>query len=104
MELVSQLQQQYDKLWRLRDKRMDGLPLLGSPIAPVIVCLTYVYIVKVAGPKFMKHREPFELRTFLVFYNAFQVGLSAFITYLVSGVPYLLKANLIMHFMYYCMY
>jgi len=104
MELVSQLQQQYDKLWRLRDERMDGLPLLGSPIAPVIVCFTYLYIVKVAGPKFMKHREPFELRTFLVFYNAFQVGLSAFITYLVSGVPYiyLSKANP-MHFMY-CTY
>ena len=84
MELLSQLQQRYDFLWELRDKRMDGLPMLSSPLPTLLVCLTYVYIVKVAGPKFMKHRDPFNIRTFLVFYNAFQVALSVYIVYWVS--------------------
>jgi len=60
---------------------MDGLPGLSSPLPTLLICLTYVYIVKVAGPKFMKHREPYNIRTFLVIYNAFQVGLSAYIVY-----------------------
>jgi len=68
-------------LWEVRDKRMDGLPGLSSPLPTVLICLTYVYIVKVAGPRFMKDREPYNIRTFLIVYNTFQVLLSAYIVY-----------------------
>jgi len=71
----------HDELWDLRDKRMDGLPGLSSPLPTLLICLTYVYIVKVAGPRFMKHREPYNIRTFLIVYNACQVGISAYIFY-----------------------
>lgn len=68
-------------MWEVRDKRMDGLPGLSSPLPTALICLTYVYIVKVAGPRFMKDREPYNIRTFLIFYNSFQVILSAYIVY-----------------------
>ena len=68
-------------LWGLRDQRMDGLPLLSSPLPTAAICLCYVYIVKVAGPRFMRDREPYNIRTFLIIYNAFQVALSAYIVY-----------------------
>jgi len=69
----------YDDLWALRDERMDGLPMLSSPLPTLLICLAYVYLVKVAGPKFMEHREPYNLKTFLVIYNAFQVAFSTYI-------------------------
>jgi len=73
--------QSLEEIWELRDKRMDGLPLLSSPLPTLIICLTYVYIVKVAGPRFMKNREPYNIRTFLIVYNAAQVIISAYIFY-----------------------
>ena len=68
-------------LWEVRDKRMDGLPLLSSPLPTAAICLTYVFIVKVAGPRFMRDREPYNIRSFLIVYNALQVALSAYIVY-----------------------
>ena len=69
----------YDDLWELRDKRMDGLPLMGNPIYTIFLCALYVYVVKVAGPKYMKDRPPMNIKKFMVGYNAFQVILSGYI-------------------------
>lgn len=88
MEAIYRLKQQYDDLWELRDRRMDGLPLMSSPIYTVLICAAYVYIVKVAGPKFMKNREPMNLRTFLIVYNFLQVVLSGYIFYRVIYISY----------------
>ena len=69
----------YDGIWELRDKRMDGLPLMSSPLYTVFLCALYVYVVKVAGPSFMKDRHPMNIKTFMVVYNGFQVFLSGYI-------------------------
>ena len=69
----------YEKIWELRDQRMDGYPLMSSPLYTVFLCATYVYVVKIAGPRFMKHRPPMDIKTFMVAYNAFQVFLSGYI-------------------------
>ena len=71
-------------LWEKRDTRMDGLPLLNSPLPAALICMCYVFIVKVAGPRFMQNREPYNIKKFLVIYNALQVALSAYIVYWVS--------------------
>jgi hypothetical protein len=68
----------YGNLWELRDRRMEGLPLMGSPWPTVAICLAYVYVVKVWGPNYMRDRKPFEMKSFLIGYNAFQVVLSAY--------------------------
>jgi len=69
----------YDDLWELRDKRMDGLPLMGNPLYTIFLCSLYVYVVKVAGPNYMKNRPPLNIKNFMIGYNAFQVLLSGYI-------------------------
>ena len=66
-------------LCELRDRRMDGLPLMGNPLYTIILCALYVYVVKVAGPNYMKHRPPMNIKKFMIGYNAFQVILSGYI-------------------------
>lgn len=73
----------YDQVWELRDRRMDEWPMMGSPLPTIFLCLSYVYIVKVWGPNYMKDRKPMELRGFLIVYNLLQVFLS---TYIFVGV------------------
>ena len=69
----------YDEMWEHRDRRVDGWFLMSSPLPTIVMCLGYVYIVKVWGPNFMKNRPAYNVRSFLIFYNAVQVIFSAWI-------------------------
>lgn len=83
MEAINYYYREYESkmeyLWDLRDTRVDGYFMMHS-IWPTlaIVCL-YVYIVKFWGPNFMKDRKPYNINTFLIFYNALQVIVSAYL-------------------------
>lgn len=68
-----------DRIWEHRDRRVDGWWLMDSPIPTFVLCAAYVYAVKVAGPRFMKDRKPYNIRMFLIVYNAVQVVFSTFI-------------------------
>ena len=50
-----------------------------SPFPTAAICCTYVYLVKIWGPNYMKKKQAINLRTFLIWYNAFQVLLSTYI-------------------------
>lgn len=69
----------YDGMWSKRDRRMDDWPMMSSPLPTLFLCLSYVFIVKVAGPNYMKDRKPMNIRGFLIVYNLFQVVLSTWI-------------------------
>ena len=56
----------------LRDPRADSLPLMSSIWPTVLICVVYVYIIKVAGPRFMRDRKPYQLKHFVIAYNTFQ--------------------------------
>lgn len=60
----------------LRDPRVDTWPLMASIWPTTLICIIYVYVVKVAGPKFMENREPYEIRKLMIVYNAFQTVFS----------------------------
>jgi len=60
----------------LRDPRADAWPLMSSVWPTVAICATYVYFVKVLGPRLMEDRKPFELRGLIIAYNLFQTLLS----------------------------
>ncbi|XP_040570422.1 LOW QUALITY PROTEIN: very long chain fatty acid elongase 7 [Lepeophtheirus salmonis] len=79
MEVIRNLSREYDRVWEKRDTRVDGWFLMSSPIPTLLICTIYVYIVKVAGPKFMEKREPFQIRGFLILYNLAQVIFSTYI-------------------------
>lgn len=38
-----------DDLWSGRDRRVDGWPLMGSPLPTAAVCAAYVYLATVSG-------------------------------------------------------
>ena len=46
---------------------------MSSPWPTVALCLLYYYIIRVAGPRFMKDREPLNIQNLVVVYNLFQV-------------------------------
>jgi len=77
--VYSKYQSYVDKLWEQRDRRVDGWFMMNSFWPTLILVMAYVYIVKIWGPRFMQDRKPYNISTFLVYYNAFQVALSAYI-------------------------
>lgn len=68
------------------DPRVDGWLFMDSPWPTFLMCVGYVILVKVIGPRYMENRPPFELRRLLVFYNAAQVIFSTWLFYEVRGV------------------
>lgn len=68
-----------DHLWDLRDKRVDGWFMLDSFWPTLLLVAAYLFIVKIWGPRFMENRPAYNINTFLIYYNACQVGLSAYI-------------------------
>jgi len=56
----------------LRDPRVDSWPLMSSIWITTAICVLYVYIVKVWGPRFMQDREPYQIKGIMLVYNLFQ--------------------------------
>ncbi|XP_073951558.1 very long chain fatty acid elongase 7-like [Choristoneura fumiferana] len=74
MEQLNKLVAGYhDLMDNKSDQRVKDWPLMSSPFPTLAICLTYVFVVKVAGPKFMENRKPFELQQVLIWYNLIQV-------------------------------
>ncbi|KAM8714165.1 hypothetical protein ACLKA7_014327 [Drosophila subpalustris] len=55
------------------DPAAKNFPLLGSPWPVTFLILGYLLIVLKFGKKFMEHRQPFEIKKIMIFYNFFQV-------------------------------
>ena len=59
--------------------RVDDWLLMSSPWPTAALCILYYYIIRVAGPRFMKDREPLNIQNLVVVYNLFQTCISAWI-------------------------
>lgn len=53
--------------------------MVRSPLPTLLLCLSYVLTVKFIGPKFMKNREPLNIRWLMVSYNLIMVFVSTWI-------------------------
>ena len=60
---------------------MDGWFLMGSPLPAILLSSSYLYLVKILGPRLMEGRPAFELRGLLMAFNLFQILFNAFIFY-----------------------
>lgn len=61
----------------ISDPRTKDFPLIGCGPLPVLgIIAAYIFFVKVAGPRLMANRAPFELRKTLVVYNVYNVIIS----------------------------
>ena len=58
--------------WNKRDTRLDGFPLMSSIWPSIYICLGYIYLAKIAGPIYMRNRNPLRLKTFAQSYNTIQ--------------------------------
>ncbi|XP_040567417.1 very long chain fatty acid elongase AAEL008004 [Lepeophtheirus salmonis] len=63
----------YNKLWEIRDKRVDGWPLMESVWPTLIICMAYMITSKFLGPLYMRNRAPYKLYGAIRLYNVIQV-------------------------------
>ncbi|XP_063890230.1 very long chain fatty acid elongase AAEL008004-like isoform X3 [Helicoverpa armigera] len=78
LQYISDMQYYMDKFG---DPRTNPWFLMSSPFPTLLICLSYVYLVKVLGPRFMENRKPYELKNVLILYNFLQVIFSAWLFY-----------------------
>uniref|UniRef100_T1ILK2 Elongation of very long chain fatty acids protein n=1 Tax=Strigamia maritima TaxID=126957 RepID=T1ILK2_STRMM len=64
--------------WEKRDKRMDSLPLMGSPLPTLYLMAGYTFVCLVVGPKLMQNRKPFEIRKAIVLFNVIMVFINLY--------------------------
>lgn len=67
--------------WELRDERADGWLLLSSVWPTVALSSTYVLLVTVVGPWFMRNRKAYDVKPVLIVYNAIQILISLYLLY-----------------------
>ena len=66
------------------DKRVQKWPLMDNPLPTLAISSSYLLFLWL-GPKYMKNREPFQLRKTLIVYNFSMVFLNFFIFKEVGG-------------------
>ncbi|XP_078051655.1 very long chain fatty acid elongase AAEL008004-like [Augochlora pura] len=54
---------------------------MESPVPLLLMTFAYLYFVLIYGPRFMKDRKPYSFRTFIYWYNIFQIFANAAIVY-----------------------
>ncbi|CAH2260862.1 jg21190 [Pararge aegeria aegeria] len=80
MEIIKRIVDGYhDLMDNQSDPRIKDWFLMSSPFPTLAICLTYVFTVKILGPKLMEDRKPFELKRVLIWYNLFQVIFSCWL-------------------------
>lgn len=57
---------------------------MSSPLPTAALCFTYVYFVKVWGPKFMENRPAHNLQVIVAIYNIFQILANGWLFYELS--------------------
>ncbi|KAM3961927.1 very long chain fatty acid elongase 7 [Aphomia sociella] len=65
----------------LTDPRTKSWFLIAKPYQGLLLLGLYLMVVLKWGPKWMKHRQPFNIDRILIFYNAFQVIACAYLFY-----------------------
>ncbi|KAK3930190.1 Elongation of very long chain fatty acids protein [Frankliniella fusca] len=63
----------WNGFWTYTDPRVENLPLMRSPFPMLTILAAYLYFVLSLGPRFMKHRKPYNLDKVMIVYNAVQV-------------------------------
>lgn len=68
---------------RMSVTTVDSWPMMRSPVPIVFIFTFYLMTVYLLGPRFMKNRDPFDLKRVILVYNIFQIAAS---TAIVAGV------------------
>lgn len=81
--LSSALSYMYHDMWQdIGDPRVVNFLFFESgPWNVISIVLIYLYFILAVGPRFMKHRKPFDLRQFALTYNIAMVIINGYIFY-----------------------
>nr|XP_037281307.1 uncharacterized protein LOC119174489 [Rhipicephalus microplus] len=82
VSMLTYTKELYDYVWSFRDTRIDAWNsniTKGSFIIPLVI--TYVYVAKVGGPRWMKDRKPYDVRRAILAYNILTVLANAYFLY-----------------------
>ncbi|XP_039261181.2 very long chain fatty acid elongase 7-like [Styela clava] len=84
---VNQLIRSYNETMELADPRALKYPLMNSVVPNMVSTIIYLWVVLYAGPKYMKKRQPLQLRPVIALYNLCMVIFALFLFYefLMSG-------------------
>lgn len=63
------------------DPRTEGLLFMSGTGPTLAILLTYIYFCTSIGPRFMKHRKPYDLKNTLIIYNFIQVLMSLYLVH-----------------------
>ncbi|XP_044754503.1 elongation of very long chain fatty acids protein [Coccinella septempunctata] len=64
----------------LADPRVKDWLLMKNPSGILTITAAYLYFIFILGPRYMKNKEPFNLKYVLIVYNFLQMLLSIYIT------------------------
>ncbi|XP_031839532.2 very long chain fatty acid elongase AAEL008004-like [Nomia melanderi] len=64
------------------DRRTNIHPLISSPVPILLISAAYLYYVLDYGPRYMKNKQPYSLKTFIFWYNVFQICINLYMIYL----------------------
>ena len=78
----------------LIDPRTTHWAMMEGFAPTILICISYVILVKKIGPYLMESRKPFQLRGILIVYNSAMVVLSTYLFYEVSKTPLYKYINL----------
>lgn len=78
-----------DLFYYQADARIRDKPLMGSPLPCLIICLSYLFVIKWLLPKWMEDRKPFYTRKALWLCNFWHLIASAYFFYRASIVAWL---------------
>lgn len=67
--------------YELSDPRTRDTSIMCSPLLVIVLAIVYYKFVKRWGPAFMESRQPYNIKSILIWYNLVQVAISACITY-----------------------
>lgn len=70
------------------DAKLDHYPIVNYPFFGIITVIVYLPLVSSILPTFMKNREAFNLKPFILVYNAFQILYNGFIVIKVTHSDY----------------
>jgi hypothetical protein len=80
ISLFTRIKENYDYVFvDLRDKRVDDWAFMWSPWPTLACCMLYYYVMRIWGPRFMKNREPYDIKNIMIVYNLCQTLLSFWI-------------------------
>ncbi|GAB6032929.1 hypothetical protein CHUAL_012124 [Chamberlinius hualienensis] len=82
----------YNYLWKFRDERIDSYLLMGS-IKPTLALITVYFLMVIYGPKWMKNKQPMNLKFFVFVYNIAIAILNLHIFLELATVSYRLSYN-----------